>query len=333
MHSKDDLVDMPTGEPPSCLWASYTLFNILTDERYTGMYIAGKTKATDVGSGRQIKLDESQWIKMPGKHPAVIEKSAFDEAQEKIRAFRRKSGYKLRQTRDYPLKGKVYCGCCNHAMQRDPIKDPIYRCRRTKANPDADCFNMAVRESDIDKLLMAIIRSQLKILLNVDETFDLSKLNKETVDQRERQTQISQLDDEKRCLYERFVSQEISKDEYRSQKTTLDGKMTRLRQQQVAAKERSEQMQAAAKRYDKLKKVADETRYKHGLTHPLVDALIEKVLIFPDNRIKILWKSEDFAITERKDADNENSGYLLPNGIERRYRHRKSAESIVPFGV
>ncbi|MDL2287408.1 recombinase family protein [Eubacteriales bacterium OttesenSCG-928-G02] len=297
-------------DEPSCLWTTNTLIKILIDERYTGTYIAGKTKTADVGNGRQIKVDESEWIKIPGKHLAVIDKIMFDEVQEKMKAFRRRDSYKPRQERIYPLKGKVYCGCCNHAMQRDPVKDPIYRCRRTKANPKADCFNMTMRESDIDKLLITIIRKQLKVLLNVDEVCELTAADVRTAEAQERQTQISRLEDEKQRLYERFVSQKSGKDEYRTQKAALDEQVNRLRQQHISAQEQSERNKAAVKRFDKLKTVSEETRYKHGLTQSIADMLIEKVFVFPNGSIEILWKFEDFTIEKGKDAEDENSGYL-----------------------
>ena len=291
---------IPSGETPSCLWSAYTLMNILADERYIGVYISGKSKIEEIGSGKEIKLPENEWIKISGKHPAVINKSVFDEAQEKMKAFRREGGYKPRKVRNYPLKGKVYCGCCNHAMQRDPIKNPIYRCRYTKASPDADCFNMTVRENDIDKLLMTVIRKQLKALLNIDETCDLAMLDMRTAEQRERQTEISQFEDEKQRLYEKFVLQEISKDEYRGQKSALDEKLNLLHQKHSVSKEKFERIESTVKRHETLKTVAEEVRYKHGLTQALVDALIERVNIFPNNHIEIQWEFVEFTDSGKK---------------------------------
>ena len=286
---------MDSDTQSSCLWSSSILMTLLADERYTGTYITGKTKIAEVGSGRQIKLDESEWIKIPGKHPAIIARATFDEVQEKMKAFRRKYDRKPRKKREYPLKGKVFCGCCHYAMQREITKDPTYRCRHTKVNPNAECFNMTAQESALDRVLLTIIRKQIQTLLRIDETCELSASVIQAAQCQEHETRLSQLEDEKQSLYERFVLQAISKDEYLGQKAMLDEQLTRLRQQQIAAKEHSERMQATATRYTQLQAVAKETRYKHSLTRTLVDALIDRVLVYPDNHIEIVWRFEDFA--------------------------------------
>ena len=284
---------------PSYLWLSGTLRSILADERYTGIYITRKTKKDGV-CGRQIKRDESEWIKMPGKIPAVIDKTVFDEVQEKMKTFRREYGCKLQKSRNYPLKSKVYCGCCNHAMQRSQTKKPAYRCRYTKVNPDADCFNLTMQESDIEQLLMTVIRKQIKVLLNVDEACDLTALDMRVAENQERQTEISQFEDEKQRLYEKFISQEINKDEYRSQISALDEKLNLLHQKHSISKKKAERIESAVKRHEKLKTVAEEVRYKHGLTQALVDALIERVNIFPNNHIEIQWEFDEFTDSGKK---------------------------------
>jgi DNA invertase Pin-like site-specific DNA recombinase len=320
------------SEQPTYLWPSGTLIKLLRDEKYTGTYISGKTEILEVGTHKPIKQDESDWIKIPNHHPVIIEKFVFDEAQEKLKPFLRPNGHKGYKARNYPLKGKAYCGSCGHAMQRDPIANPIYRCRRTKANPNADCFNMTVREKDINTLLMTVIRKQLKVLLNLDEAAGLNGLDVKLAEQQEQHTQISHLEDEKRRLYEQLVETKISTVDYRSKKAELDGAISRLLQNQSVLVTQAAQIEDAAKRHETVMAVAEKVRYKHGLTQELADRLIEKVLIFPNNQVEILWKFEDFATPNRKGIENEvskSSSYTLPNGTQRRYRHRNAETSTV----
>ena len=65
-------------------WDTSTILKILRDERYTGTYVAGKTGVLDIGSGRTISKDESEWVKIPGHHPAIIDSAAFDVIQKKF---------------------------------------------------------------------------------------------------------------------------------------------------------------------------------------------------------------------------------------------------------
>ena len=66
----------------ACLWGKPQIRDILSDEQYIGTYIAGKTKILEVGSGKAVKVDESEWIKIPNHHPTIIDKAVFDIARE-----------------------------------------------------------------------------------------------------------------------------------------------------------------------------------------------------------------------------------------------------------
>ncbi|MDR2654912.1 MAG: recombinase family protein [Oscillospiraceae bacterium] len=63
-------------------WERSILRKILSDERYIGTYVAGKQMQQEVGSSRPVQKEESEWIKIPEHHPAIIEKSDFEAAQE-----------------------------------------------------------------------------------------------------------------------------------------------------------------------------------------------------------------------------------------------------------
>jgi DNA invertase Pin-like site-specific DNA recombinase len=54
---------------------------ILSDERYIGTYVAGKTKSLDVGSKKRLAVPESEWVKIPGHHEAIVSAALFAAAQ------------------------------------------------------------------------------------------------------------------------------------------------------------------------------------------------------------------------------------------------------------
>ena len=94
------------------VWVISTVLNILGDERYTGTYIIGKRSVNEIGGRTSHLNDESEWIKIPDHHEPIISRELFELAKSKIRKFKLPN----RQRRDYPLRSKVFCGCCDHAM-------------------------------------------------------------------------------------------------------------------------------------------------------------------------------------------------------------------------
>jgi len=98
----------------------------------------------------------------------------------------------------------------------------------------------------------------------------------------------------KLTLYERFVLGEITADEYKSVKAGLDATATRAKQVQVAYKKDATRQAS----FDEFKKIAGDTLNSGELTAQLVDSLIDKVYVFTDHRIEIVWKSSLFSITD-----------------------------------
>ncbi|MDR1565568.1 MAG: ParB/RepB/Spo0J family partition protein [Oscillospiraceae bacterium] len=92
--------------------------------------------------------------------------------------------------------------------------------------------------------------------------------------------------------------------------------------------DKTERINAALQWQKTLKTAANAIKGKHGLTQAISDLLIEKVRVFPDNRIEIEWKYADFAKPNRKGDKLEKSGDLLPNGAKRRFGNCGTANDI-----
>ena len=98
-------------------WQPESLMRVISNERYTGVYIWGD-------------------IRVPGGMPAIIEKSVFEEAQR----MKRKTGRHIEQgSVDYLLTGKAFCGLCGAALVGDSgtsqssSRHHYYTCQARKA--------------------------------------------------------------------------------------------------------------------------------------------------------------------------------------------------------
>ena len=70
------------------IWPASSVVSILDDERYTGTYIMGKREVMEVGGHRVRMKDESQWIKIPDHHPAIISRELFEQVQAQRPRFK-----------------------------------------------------------------------------------------------------------------------------------------------------------------------------------------------------------------------------------------------------
>ena len=274
------------------VWPTSTVIKILDDERYTGIYIMGKREVIEVGGHRLRMKDESQWVKIPDHHPAIISKELFDQVQT------RRSRFKCpkKNARAYPLRGKVFCGCCRHAMQRTDNKNHIFQCRHSSLDVAAPCHGLTIFETELEGMLYEILSKQAQIILNVADLSNAGQLDIQLAEQAEYDKQIGCYLEQKRTLYEQFILKQISMEDYKSQKAAVDSELDRLRTIHSNLKVRTSQMEMDEKTKSARTELAREVVGAGGLTAGLADTLIDRVYVYPNNQVEIVWKMKDFCM-------------------------------------
>jgi hypothetical protein len=266
----------------------------MKNEQYTGTYIAGRSFQDD--NGGKYHTPPSEWIIIPNRHPAIISKEAFECVQVLLTQGKRKF-----QPYDYLLKGKIVCGTCSRAMvYSTKTTQPMYRCMNTHADTSAACHKLQVPTSTVEDAVMTIIKKQAEVVLNSD---DLSGFRKKATDDKLLDTpiltlheadiekQISLLSKQRQDCYEQFICCEIDRDAFREAKVDLTNQIDRLTQQLSLSR------QTARKRDADRKTAALAKNALSNVAQPkdIVDALIEKILVFPNGHIEIHWKCANFA--------------------------------------
>jgi hypothetical protein len=101
---------------------------------------------------------------------------------------------------------------------------------------------------------------------------------------------LQELQDEKQRLYESLVLGDIRPEEYKERKAALDADLARQRDVYEVICEQEEKTAPSAASI----KAAREALESDELGQELVDLLIDKVLVHPDNRIEIQWMVSSF---------------------------------------
>lgn len=111
-------------------FGSNSLHDLLKNEKYTGVltyggkpYRADGTRNTHGASGPDaIRTEEAV--------PPIISRELFDAVQERMAKNKHAQGGRPGTKRDYPLKGKVFCGLCKSAVYVSTSKKvyDYYKC-------------------------------------------------------------------------------------------------------------------------------------------------------------------------------------------------------------
>ncbi len=271
-------------------WDKAQICRMLRDEQYTGTYIMGKFQKQEVGSNRVTMNDESEWYKIPNHHQEIISQELFD----KVQTVRGKRKTPVKSTLQYPLKSKVVCGCCNHTMCYKHKFNHTFQCRYTYHDETEPCYKHKINESDLHAVLFEIISKQAEVILNVDSLSDVDKIKIKTEHTAELEKQIESYQQKKRELYEQLLMKEISTDEYMQQKSKIDVLIKNITAQYNQSKQEVDQTMLDAQSKSQATEIAKAVQKENTLTQALADMLIDKVYVYPDNRIEVVWKIKDF---------------------------------------
>lgn len=270
------------------VWCSSTILRMLEDERYTGTYVIGKRAVLEVGGHRVRMRDRDKWYIIPDHHPAIVDTATFGQSRAKQLRYPQP----IKKPRDYPLKRKIFCGCCGHALSRTYNKTAYYYCRHSDADKSQPCFKMRCDAKKLEDAVFASLKAQMDLLGAEDVT--AAGLAKAAVAQRpEYERMIDKLEGGKLHLYEQYQLGELDLTEYKEQIEALDSELLRTRNAYAALTVQAKKAQETTERESQRRSITKALSEANELTSALADLLIDQVRVYPDNRIEIAYKVQD----------------------------------------
>ena len=209
-----------------------------------------------------------------------------------MQAVQRRFSLPARKTRKYPLKGKVYCGCCDHALSRIAQKKPFYMCRHSTADANSRCHAIRADAAGLEEAVLITLKKQLEILLPVHEGSTLH-LDAAAAKCSEYEKQLEDLKGQKQALFERYLLGQTELDTYKSQKAVYDAEILKVKNAYAAVTAQAKLKREEQARQSSRQEITHSIAEADVLTSELTDLLIEKVCVFPDNRIEIVYKVHD----------------------------------------
>ena len=141
-------------------WNKGSFHSMLHNERYVGVYIYGER------------------VRIPGGIPAIVDPDTFARVQEQEARIRTTvMSRRRREGMEYLLTGKLFCGYCLDPMVgssgtgRSGAMHYYYRCRNNAERHT--CRKKPVRKDDIERLVVASLRSCVLTDENVEKLTDL----------------------------------------------------------------------------------------------------------------------------------------------------------------
>lgn len=275
------------------IWTSGTVIRILRDEQYTGTLIAGKTKVSEVGSGKCVRNPKEDWIIVPGAYPEIVTQEMWNTAAE---MKSKGSGAHGKANADRVLYKRVFCGYCRHVLE---YKDDVYRCRTPGYSERYGCPREKYRAHEIVDIVKEAVKKQLSVMASMKKLCrDIKESsNKSTEPARETilrlEHEILQLQSSKRQQYEHFKGGEIDKAEYLKERETIEtGICAKTAQREALIPVSDKQTNAVNSAHDfftAFLKYQTDSEVSAKMINDLVDA----VYVYSKDKIEIMFSFKD----------------------------------------
>ena len=313
-------------------WCPSTIRGILQNRAYIGEMVCGKSETALYKGLKKHVTETDKWIVVPDAHPPIVSISDFEAVERQMREDSAHRETAMEWSADIRagmidlFAGKIFCADCGKRMyykrQRIQCKGVVFRgvydCSTHLRRGHGTCFKHAMRQDALNEKVFNAIRDQLQVALDYEKLLLAMRGGSGEASVREKhkaavasvKLRLNALKKKRAGLYESYVEGILNEEEYAFAKQTYEEQyeaLNRLLDEAVERRERFlESISPDNKWLTMMRGVAGMT----GLTQEVVDAIIEKVLVYGGGRIEVVFNYNDvfYAMLECVEQIKEAGG-------------------------
>ena len=314
-------------------WCPSTIRGILQNRAYIGEMICGKSE-TALYKGLKKRLTEKDnWIVVSDAHPPIVSVSDFEAVERQMREDSAHRETAMEWSADIRagmidlFAGKIFCADCGKRMYykrqricgcKNVTFRGVYDCSTHVRRGHATCFNHFIRQDALNEKVFNAIRDQLQVALDYEKLLLAMRGGSGEASVREKhkaavasvKLRLNALKKKRAGLYESYAEGILNEEEYAFAKQTYEEQYEALNRLLDEAVERRERFLASISPDNKWLTMMRGVAGMTGLTQELVDAIIEKVLVYGEGRIEVVLNYNDvfYAMLECVEQIKEAGG-------------------------
>lgn len=274
-------------------WQAGTVRTILTNESYIGNMVYNKSEQTAVASGKTIIKPRSEWKIFENHHEAIIDKELFAAVQTK---FNQRKGTKRKRI-EYPLRGKVFCGCCKRTLKVMRLAEEklFFYCPNERISSNAGCMAESLSNEKLEDIVLSEIIKQLIILadrnvilgniqLKVEKQIKVSEKELETL-----QKKIEELTEQKAVCLEQYHIGRLDKEQFQQKRNEIVRMMKELKSEHDIKKREIGQYVKAKEEVSKNNESLLCYSDMEYLNREMVESFVERIEVDGDSNIDIYF--------------------------------------------
>lgn len=235
----------------NAMWTNTVILKALRNEKYCGDLIQKKTYTPDyLTHAKKYNHGEEDFVIIRNHHEPIISREMWDMAQEELNKKAPNEEIKSKHSNRYPLSGKIVCGCCGckfvarSKKRKDGSRYKAWRCYNAaqygtskidKAGNHIGCdVKSQIRDEDFMLVIQNVVEcldvnrdAILKGLTDILKTI-FSYEHKKAFDETEIQKKLCNLTSKKERLLDLYLSEDLSKEDYREKKSLYETEIAQL---------------------------------------------------------------------------------------------------------
>ena len=283
------------GEGRKPVWNHNTVRHILNNRFYLGEMVYNKLETKGIGKEkRHLQRPRDEWKTIPDHHEAII----TEEEHQKVVKY----GMSYPRRNDiHPLTGKIFCGGCGYHLVRtsSSSKNPYFFCYRKRVTHNENCTGH-VPLSIIEELVLMELNKEIMLwgdAGNGAETMKkqgrerLSVIRKtiESIANERKGAEQNLLD-----LYEKYNRGDLTAREYADKKSYMTDLIKNCEEKEIVKWEEYHQCHDEMEKLESDMKSIIHFSHIEKLTKEVVETFIEKVYLYENKRVEIVWKFKTF---------------------------------------
>ena len=300
-------------------WCPSTIRGILQNRAYIGEMVCGKSETALYKGLKKHVTETDKWIVVPDAHPPIVSVSDFEAVERQMREDSAHRETAMEWSADIRagmidlFAGKIFCADCGKRMyykrQRIQCKGVVFRgvydCSTHMRRGHGTCFKHAMRQDALNEKVFNAIRDQLQVALDYERLLLAMRGGSGEASVREKhkaavasvKLRLNALKKKRAGLYESYAEGILNEEEYAFAKQTYEEQYEALNRLLDEAVERRERFLASISPDNKWLTMMRGVAGMTGLTQELVDAIIEKVLVYGEGRIEVVLNYNDVFYT------------------------------------
>ncbi len=289
-------------QQPATKWNSSTVTKILSLQEYCGDILNFKTYSKSYKNKKRLENDRENWVIFKDIHEPIIERSVFEQVQQKRGKIRKR---RTNEGEHNMFSGLLVCADCGcnlhfHFNQGNPeIK--YFNCSNYKGNRGSCTSTHYVRVDFLEQVVLGEIRRLTKFASLYEDEFlkaviGHSQQAAET-DRRLKEKELKALlarDEELDGLFERIyednVSGKLSDDRFAKMSRRYEDEQKELAEKIKKLRSEIEKQSSQAMTTDMFISLVRKYTRARKLTPRMLNELVEKIEVYHAEKIDGVWE-------------------------------------------